>query len=553
LATLQNTKRPDMSQSDEESVYSVDDAILKSPLLMSCDSSIEIGPFETDLRRGSDVYHRLEYFSSRFFDIKVENSFSFNSYLYHPSSVDMVKGKNKPKTFAKNNSATDSKVICSKSATASVEIACTSKRDFEDNERHLVLDSITTHRKQPTTSSSTAISATCVTKRRKSSQVVVATRTGSQMKRVSFSSEKPVCNRPLARKRQASISDTVNKVLLINSDIEENFIVLPECKEKLSQAKLSPAKTLELLRQGIWSFMNARRFGESETSFGEDSLEIFCCKLPQKRKYYFYKRVRCIEIRNEGNQSTLEENASTYYDMFKLINRYIKCFATLAEFSFELSVPKPLVSSGLSNVLVLDKVWNYNHEKSLYVPSYKTLDGDAYTDYVISSLKRSYNCGSIVFISTLHTAMFANYDVLGESTAAVATQSITQQMMRHESARVNEETPIIGGVVAAAAAESTGRPTSLLSSDRPLKKRKVVVCSSDSQQGASRSTCSATAPGPEQTESPSAHIVNSAFLVSTPPANPTLVVLKQPYIKENQWLVCPISIEIHLANQIKYN
>lgn len=334
---------------------------------------------------------------------------------------------------------------------------------------------------------------------------------------------------PPQKEQQQSISEPNGTVLLVNSDVEETLIILPERKEQMLQTERLTT-TLDVLRTGILSYMRARRFNDGKTAFNNDWLEIFCCKLPQKKKYHFYKRVQAIELRSDGNQSTQEENADTLYGTFNLINRYIKCFATLAEFSFEFSLPNPLMNSGISNVLIADKVWNYNTEKRVYVPSYKLLTGDVYTDYILFSLKRLYHCENIEFISTLHTALFANYDVLVEPT----TQSSHPKIL-----------PAIETVM----------------SSRPLKKRKLVTpdCSRvvetthATQQREENQLCTK-----EQRKSPRkpSDPGDSFFCgksLSNVPTNPTLIVLKQPFVKGNQCLVCPISIEIHLTSQVAYS
>lgn len=290
--------------------------------------------------------------------------------------------------------------------------------------------------------------------------------------------------------------EPINRVLLVNTDIEDTFIVCPEKKEKVfllqQPLKSDKTSTLHLLRSGLNSFVKQQK------EHTEDHLlQIFCCKLPKLKKYYFYKMVKVIDQQPQGDDKQSDGQSRTHeseehrdYLMFSLINRYVKCFATLAEFTFEFSVSAPPPNGGLSNVLVVDKVWTYNKENKLYIPSYKPIDDDLYTDYVITSLKDFYGCSMIMFVSTLHTALFANYNALQSTTKSPVPISRSSQ-------------------------ETTVAPP-------PLKKRKKATTESDEK--------------------------NLAKL-----SNPTLIVFKHKFVKREPLLVCPISIEIHLCSEVTYN
>lgn len=339
------------------------------------------------------------------------------------------------------------------------------------------------------------------------------------------------------QQQTTTVPNPSDTVLLVNTEVEETFIILPETKQIVSQIERSRT-TLEVLRKGLTSYMNARRYDDG-TCFHDDRIEIFCCKLPQKKKYEFYKRVRVLEPHHQSSPAH-RENSDELYETFDLINRYVKCFATLAEFCFEFNVPRPLVNTGLSNVLIVDKVWNFNSEKRVYIPSYKILEKDTYTDYVISTLKSFYKCKSVKFISTLHTALFANYDVLAEP--RTVTRDDVCDAQRSTQSTGQEFSPTIEKP-----AVNISQPTVDSQSvmfNRPLKKRKIVT-SNLFGAGPSETTSSHEKRIQDQDVRDMSNVCH--------PTNPTLIVLKQPIVSGEQHLVCPISIEIHLASHIVYN
>lgn len=349
--------------------------------------------------------------------------------------------------------------------------------------------------------------------------------------RVSFSDPS---RRQLQCDKKQDVPTVEGTLLLVNSYVEDTFITVPGEYSSLKHRNTS--MTLDELKRGISSYLNARPYTVETPRPSEKSVEIFCCKMPQRKKYYFYKRVQVVDQQAGKYSSTREGTTDAFYDTFNSINCFIKCFATLAEFTFEFCQPLPLLKSGLCNVLVVDKVWNYDGDKRIYIPSYQLLDGDIYTDHITSSMKRLYGCETIELISTLHTALFANYDVLAE------LRPVSQP--RH-----TDRVKMDDGVV---------RQQTVLS-DRPFKKRKTIIssffgttpgataCSSDGQQGQCSTDGSASC-----RDSPTKDTMKTRYTTSSL-TNPTLVVLKQPDVRGVRHLVCPISIEIHLASRIVYN
>lgn len=65
-------------------------------------------------------------------------------------------------------------------------------------------------------------------------------------------------------------------------------------------------------------------------------------------------------------------------------------------------------SRGLANVIVVNKYWIFNKSKNMYVPHYALLKNDLYTDYVVSSMVKTYKCSVIRFLSTENTILYTN-------------------------------------------------------------------------------------------------------------------------------------------------
>ena len=364
--------------------------------------------------------------------------------------------------------------------------------------------------------------------------------------------------------RKCGVQRPAREVILVNAFTENTFVVRPERKETVSQhvdvTSVSANLTLDLLRKGMSFYVKTDCSKTGLTSSNEDILEAFCCKLPKRKHYYFYKQVKVIDLHNEQShiQNTPNrflEKEKLYFNTFCLIKRYVECFATLAEFTYEFTMPPPSLSSGLPNVLVVDKLWNYDKDKRVFIPTYKMLEGDSYTNYVLTRLKSLYGCDTVGFISTLHTALFANYSVLQQVTPQPPAQATPTVELPKTSTSFGpaEYLPNV-----------QSPHTTMLS--RPLKKRKLVdsteikpkkkVTFADEKQtnvsykrGQAKST---TSTGGNQSAATGFHKPTGNQSTVTGFHNPTLIVFKQNFVKRQSHLICPICIEIHLSDNVVY-
>lgn len=322
-----------------------------------------------------------------------------------------------------------------------------------------------------------------------------------------------------------------NTVVLVNAYTENTFVVRPEKKDVVLRNERATVTTLDVLRRGMYFYKKIDRPDSCGESSNDEYLEAFCCKLPQKKHYYFYKQVKIVEPsedetttghrRRTSRSWTRNENEER--NRFALIKRYVECFATLAEFSYEFNVLTLETNSGLPNVLVVDKIWNYNKDKRLFIPTYKLLVGDVYTDYVLASLKALFGCDTIGFISTLHTSLFANHTVLQQSPITPPTLFDARE----------------------AAAKPSIETSPPAMSSRPLKKRKIIASTSDKSQ---KSVTFADENQVTLCKPDAATTAGGGVALH----NPTLIVFKQNYVKRDSHLVCPICIEIHLSNNVVY-
>lgn len=331
------------------------------------------------------------------------------------------------------------------------------------------------------------------------------------------------------QRRQSKPTRTFENTFLMNTFGEDNSVLRPEKKEHY---RPSAEPTLDLLREGFAVYT----IGEQIRKKGKgDIMKIFCCKLPKTKNFQFYKKVNVID-RPDGDYEcvpveTVSRQELTIYNTFSLINRYIRCFATLAEFSYEFSVCEPNLSSGLSNVLVVEKVWNYSDEKCVYVPSYKPIENDTYTEYVMRSMKSFYLCDNVEFISTPHTSLFSNDVIL---------KRISCSMQKHPSKTTTKppSKPVTRSQ------ERKTAETAVRLSEReeelevgPPKKRKRFLASQPAESGPSTSG-----------DAPSTSVRPERLFT-----NPTLIVFRQNFFKRSQTLVCPVFIEIHLSKHICFD
>ncbi|KAG8310850.1 hypothetical protein J6590_055927 [Homalodisca vitripennis] len=137
-------------------------------------------------------------------------------------------------------------------------------------------------------------------------------------------------------------------------------------------------------------------------------LIVYSCRSPDIMVYNTCRSISCVsKIEREARQQP-----PLVFRSMTIIQQYLQVFAALCDFNYSLT---PETDSGICNVLVLNKVWKHNQARKIFIPHYRLLSNDGYTDLVINALKnnratknRGTVIGAIKFYSTSNTVLYTN-------------------------------------------------------------------------------------------------------------------------------------------------
>lgn len=330
---------------------------------------------------------------------------------------------------------------------------------------------------------------------------------------------------------------------------------------------LDGSETLRHLRTGY------RHYLVNNISEPVHRLSAYSCQSPSHRVYNAYKSITCKPAVQRpvsycGGTAAGDDDLRTsdYFKQTLYIDQYLTVFSTLADFNYTLSFNRQyLFGGGLSNVLVVDKLWTYNSERRVFVPHYQMLPRDTYTETFVKEVRSLETRGGrhishIRFLSTPNTALYTNRPSLTQR------RSASRQLSSGD---------------ASGPAESRGSSGGDASTDPlPLKKRRLTSTNTfatrayplvlrlsnwplvDHRPGCSHVAIVQPTEGPVSGGDPT---VGTSSSGPNPPRpspsvepvwrarNPTLVAFKYS-VNDNEptTLLCNILVEMHLGSETRY-
>lgn len=214
---------------------------------------------------------------------------------------------------------------------------------------------------------------------------------------------------------QSGLCDCVSLVTYedVSTDIRKPVFADIQTNDRNSEAyrTIVDSPTLYHLWNGYRNYL-ARNDGGSTGSEDVHTLAAYSCRSARSKVYNAYKSIVCT-----GQRSVVAESSggeSKIYRLMAFINQYMNVFSALADFNY--AWLPPAIKGGICNAMVVDKVFAYNDKRKLHVPSYRLLEEDLFTDFVVSELRKIDNRGTriehIRFLSTVKTLLYTNRTTL---------------------------------------------------------------------------------------------------------------------------------------------
>lgn len=320
-----------------------------------------------------------------------------------------------------------------------------------------------------------------------------------------------------------------------------------------------------------------RNYTVSDARSTVHRLSAYTCRSARRRVYNPYKTIACtpgcsrqsqtnptafseIDLttaRASGDDDVVRQYAqlsppSRLHRQTVFIDQYMNVFSRLADFHYTLSFDRQRLfgGGGLSNVLVVDKLWTYSSERNVFVPHYQMLHRDSYTETFVNEIRNSgVSSGGggerrithIRFLSTPNTVLYTNRPSLSDRNDD-ATTTMTATVRRSEANQGNAD-------------------DNAVTDSLPLKKRRIVptattVADTDAlvlrltgwPHVNHRSGCNRLLE--TQTAATSSTFSQRAVWRAR---NPTLIVFKHNVSERDPTtLLCNILVEMHLGNETRY-
>lgn len=231
-----------------------------------------------------------------------------------------------------------------------------------------------------------------------------------------------VTNASVADQRDACMCRCVKLVSSISIDLDTRIPDLAELDDRqlaenieLKQL-LDESPTLRYLRQGYLNYVDATISNE------EHQLVVYSCRSAAFKLYRKFKTVTCRLLRPRVTDPTwrgdvdlslnqeVRNMPSIHRRAVALIDQYFNTFSAMCDFTYN------WISTGglkdVCNAIVVDKVYTYNHSNKCYVPYYRLLNGDAFTDLFVNHVKRCEARGirlkHVRFVSACNTLLYTS-------------------------------------------------------------------------------------------------------------------------------------------------
>lgn len=371
---------------------------------------------------------------------------------------------------------------------------------------------------------------------------------------------------PVVEKTDFNVCDCISLVTSswINTDTTKPFLATFDHGRRESdicERLLDGWETLRHLRNGYVNYVI-----NGITSVVH-RLSVYKCRSVRQKLYSAYK---CISCRPNGQQSDVsatetEDDERRLYKQTVFVDQFLNVFSRLANFNYTLSFSgQQLFNGGLSNVLVVDKVWTYNAERKVFVPHYQLMPIDRYTDAFVNEIRgleivSGKHITHVRFLSTPNTVLYTNRHSLsflneswrgGRWSARKMSSDETGEQGTEAKRRRVTAGPSAGtedSVTATAAAAIKSNMTN------------VFVLRMKGWPRVEHGSGCTRVEEPSKAESPTSDDQTPSTSHAQDPApwrvvnNPTLIVFKQAvHESDPTTLVCKILIEMHLGKETLY-
>lgn len=289
-----------------------------------------------------------------------------------------------------------------------------------------------------------------------------------------------VANTASAGRRETCVCRCIKLVSSSSIDLDTRIPDLAELDDQqlaenidLKQL-LDVSPTLRYLRKGYLNYVDAT------VSKEEQRLVVYSCRSAVFKLYRKFKTVTCRLLRPRLTDPTWRSNVypslnrvmgdmpSIQHRAVALIDQYFDTFSAMCDFTYN------WVSTGglkdVCNAIVVDKVYTYNHISKCYVPYYRLLNDDAFTDLFVNHVQRCEARGirlkHIRFVSAANTLLYTSGATLKKCLdSRVGTRHYEEKRKRKR----NEQ----GEPVLQERQQDTSTETGTLGGDSklPLKKR----------------------------------------------------------------------------------
>jgi len=315
-------------------------------------------------------------------------------------------------------------------------------------------------------------------------------------------------------------------------------------------------QTLSYLRDGYHNYLANNPSKETHI------LTAYSCTAPKLKQYNMFKSVHCKSCQSMSNAdrppTDVPDTDSKRHELITVTIQYIFVFSSLTDFHF--NWPIKCNMSGICNAIVVEKAWSYNESRNLYMPYYKLLAGDIYTDLVVNSMLTFRNgkpqIKSVRFVSTPTTRFYTNLHALfqddGDSDAECTEPDSTKSRPESSPSVINHDEVCDNGCAT----------DEVCIDQQPRKRRHLDIAekqpssSTDAKAGA---VCTPSQPFTLRSESCPARIhtmSRDAVVEDVKPVgvkNPTLIVFKPVITCDNpDILLCNITVEIGLGKKVMY-
>lgn len=349
----------------------------------------------------------------------------------------------------------------------------------------------------------------------------------------------------------------------INTDTTKPFLATfnqSRRESDICESLLDGWETLRHLRDGYVNYVI------NDVTSVVHRLSVYKCRSVRQKLYSAYKSISC---RPDGRQldvgaTETEDEDRRLYKQTLFVDQFLNVFSRLANFNYTLSFSQQqLFNGGLSNVLVVDKVWTYNAERKVFVPHYQMMPIDRYTDVFVNEIRGLESVSGkrithVRFLSTPNTVLYTNRHSLSFLNESWRGGRRSARQMSSDEAGEQSAGAKRRRVTAGPSAGATTPVTTVAATESNTTDVFVLRMKGwprvEHQSGCTRVEEPPTAKRPasdDQTPSTSHAARDPApWRVVN---NPTLIVFKQAvHESDPTTLVCKILIEMHLGKGTRY-